>query len=202
MSRAPPPTLTGGRSPRTEVEATQAQNALRDRLGLPQRDHYGDVPLPGDCQPPTRRSVAKGASCGDTNGDPHLLTYDNKRYDFQAVGEFVCPGKALVGTRSKCASNRRPALATWLSTPRSRCGSAAKGRGAMGADGLVLLVDGQARKLEDTTISGGRVDLDGRILVVAWENKGPKVFVRPIGLWGLHVALQPALLRRASWRDC
>jgi hypothetical protein len=83
--------------PRTEVEATHAQNALRERLGLPPRDHYGSVPLPTDCQPPQPPGHCEGASCGDSNGDPHLLTYDNKRYDFQAVGEFLMSGQTSGG---------------------------------------------------------------------------------------------------------
>jgi hypothetical protein len=56
-----------------EVVATRAQNVLRERLGMPQRSHYGDIPLPaGDCSAPANPAQCTGAHCGDTNGDPHL----------------------------------------------------------------------------------------------------------------------------------
>ena len=131
--------------PRTEVEATHAQNALRDRLGLPQRDHYGDISLPDDCQPPKPPERCEGASCGDSNGDPHLLTYDNKRYDFQAVGEFVLSRESSGGYQVQV--RQQPAAASRtvsLNTAVAMKVGDEKVEVRMGQEGMVLLVGGQA----------------------------------------------------------
>ena len=161
---------------------------------MPARDHYSDVPLPADCQPPKPPDRCEGASCGDSNGDPHLLTYDNKRYDFQAVGEFVLSretsGGYQVQVRQQPASNSR--LVSLNTAVAMKVGDE-KVEVRMGPEGMVLLVGGQPRKLANTTIAAGDIDASEKSVVVAWENKGPKVFVRPIGRWGLHIALQPAL---------
>lgn len=74
-----------------EVRATRAQNLLRAALGLPQRDHYGERPLPaGGCRPAQPdEPICTDQGCARSTGDPHLTTFDGRRYDFQAVGEFV-----------------------------------------------------------------------------------------------------------------
>jgi len=69
--------------------AVRAQNRLRIALGLKPRTHYGYDRLPtGRCIHHVNPISCRGG-CGETNGDPHLLTFDKLRYDFQAAGEFV-----------------------------------------------------------------------------------------------------------------
>lgn len=82
-----------------EVEATLAENAYRRGHGLPQRTKYEGHPVPksvDDCGPikrPDKRTpvcrAVNSADCGMTNGDPHLATFDQRRFDLQSVGEFV-----------------------------------------------------------------------------------------------------------------
>lgn len=178
--------------PRTEVEATHAQNLLRERLGLPQRSHYGDIPLPSDCRPPERPERCTGASCGDSNGDPHLLTFDNKRYDFQAVGEFVLARQASGGyevqVRQQPAANSRLVS---LNTSVAMAVGSDKVEVKMTADGPAILVGGVAKKFESAKLADGEIKAVADSVTVSWKD-GPKAFVRPIGRWGLHVALQPS----------
>lgn len=177
--------------PRTEVVATQAQNLLRVALGMPARTHYGDIPLPPDCKPPERPHRCEGAGCGDSNGDPHLLTFDHKRYDFQAVGEFVLTRSAEYQIQVR----QQP----WPSS-RSVSVNTAVAMG-MGSDkieirmtpaGMVLLVGGQPKQLTSATFGTAEVKTAGGEAEVDF-TKGPKVFVRPIGIWGLDVSVEPDL---------
>ncbi|MFF5171413.1 VWD domain-containing protein [Micromonospora sp. NPDC000089] len=84
-----------------EVKATFAENRYRVAKGLNPRTEYNGKKLPkslDECKKPAKKTPPpKGpvklcedsASCGGSNGDPHLVTFDRAYYDFQAVGEFV-----------------------------------------------------------------------------------------------------------------
>lgn len=186
----------GGRTlPKTEVLATHAQNALRRRLGMPARSHYGDIPLPEGCDPPRpQQERCSDSNCGDSNGDPHLLTFDNKRYDFQAAGEFVLARSTEPGGGYEVQVRQEPAgksrvvavnTAVAMSVGPDRVEVRATTRG------LVLVVGGQVKPLQGVKLTGGgQVKANGPGVVVSWKD-GPRAFVRPIGPWGLHIALEP-----------
>ncbi|MBO4209947.1 VWD domain-containing protein [Micromonospora echinofusca] len=84
-----------------EVKATFAENRYRTAKGLPPRTEYDGKPLPkslDECRRPAKKTpppkgpvklCENSATCGGSNGDPHLVTFDRVSYDFQAVGEFV-----------------------------------------------------------------------------------------------------------------
>ena len=82
-----------------EVHATEAENKLRASKGEPVRKQYGPNALPpGGCRPPkpddplchpTRGCPVPPAKQGQTTADPHVTSFDGRRFDFQAAGEFV-----------------------------------------------------------------------------------------------------------------
>ncbi|MCZ7376505.1 VWD domain-containing protein [Micromonospora sp. WMMC250] len=84
-----------------EVKATLAENRYRAAKGLPPRTEYDGKTLPknlDECKKPAKKKppqkgpvklCEEGATCGGSNGDPHLVTFDRVAYDFQAVGEFT-----------------------------------------------------------------------------------------------------------------
>ncbi len=187
---------TGDRQGRTlerrHVDATHAQNMLRRLLGLPERTHYGQIPLPDDCKPPGTDVECDVANCADSNGDPHLRTYDGKRYDFQAVGEFIL-SRQTSGTY-QVQVRQEPVIGSRLVAVNTAVAM------QVGPDrveirqpgtGLELLVGGEIKKWGNTGLAAGGVRIGARgTAVISWKN-GPRAFVRPIGRWGLHVTLEP-----------
>jgi von Willebrand factor type D domain len=176
--------------PETEVLATRDQNLLRRALGMPERGFYGDIPLPdGPCKPPERPHRCEGAGCGDTNGDPHMLTFDHKRYDFQGAGEFVLTRSAEYQIQVR----QEPWHGSRLVTINT---AVAMGMGPdrlelrMTANGMALLVGGQPKELKSGKFGVAELKAVGGEAEIEFA-KGPTVYVRPIGRWGLDIAVQP-----------
>ena len=185
----------GSRLPTKEVNATRAQNLLRERLGLSQRSHYGDIALPtGDCSaPPAAPARCTGPRCGDTNGDPHLRTLDGLRYDFQAAGEFIA-------ARSKNNDYQvQVRQEPWLDSRTVSVNTAAAmkvGKDRLefrsGKQAVQLLVNGKSQKLMPLELSGGgTIATEGDTTIVTWPDES-KAWIRPVGSYGLHLALQPS----------
>ncbi|HEX6684913.1 MAG TPA: VWD domain-containing protein [Candidatus Limnocylindrales bacterium] len=191
-SQEPCATPDGRSMELTEVLATRAQNLLRERLGMPQRTHHGDVPLPeGECVPPRDEERCDSADCGGSNGDPHILTYDNRRYDFQAVGEFVLTRE--IGGQFQIQARQQP-------FPRSRLVATntsvamAVGRDKveirMAGGEPELLIGGEVRPLRAVSLAAGAIKVNRRSIVVSWKD-GPRAFLERIGPWGFNVTVQP-----------
>lgn len=178
-----------------EVMATRAQNVLRARLGMPERSHYGREPLPaGDCTapPPPARSCT-GPRCGDSNGDPHLRTFDGLRYDFQAVGEFILarskPGDFEVQVRQEPWPGYRT-VSVNTAVVMKVGGDRVEVRA--GQKEMVLLVNGSKKPLQNLTLpKGGELAADKANIAVAWAD-GSQVILRPVSLYGLHVVISPS----------
>lgn len=179
-----------------EVNATRAQNRLREALGLPPRTHYGTTTLPeGDCseEPPEPSPPPCTGGCGKTTGDPHLTTFDQFRYSFQAVGEFIL---------ARNRSNTFEVQVRQQAWPNSRDASVNTSVAArIGTDvmelsqedrKLQLYLNRQKAVLEDQRLpGGGTLRWNNRDeAVVSWPD-GSTLRVRSIGTFGLSVVVDP-----------
>ncbi len=188
----------------SEVMATRAENALRQALGMPPRTYYGRNPLPsGDCTPPPPPSPScSSAACGQSNGDPHVVTFDGLHYDFQAAGEFVAArdpsGGFEVQTRQQPFPGSRSvsvntAVAMQVATDKVEV-RIRQGR-------IVLLIGGkeQALPTHATQLPGGGtiIPLTAQLVRVQWPD-GSFATLEIIGTWGLHLTLDLASDRQGK----
>jgi von Willebrand factor type D domain len=189
--------------PTNEVQATREQNMLRVNLGLPPRKTYGSTPLPsGQCHPPPPNNqpqpkACAGNGCGNSNGDPHLITFDGFRYDFQAVGEFVAADDPTDGFQVQVRQQQysgtqviavNTAVAMDVDGDRVQVG--------LSSQGLALLVNGKAQSATSATLAhGGKVatgyGTTGENMTVTWPDSSTAV-ISQISVWGLHLSVTPA----------
>ncbi len=166
-----------------EVHATEAENKLRASRHEPLRTVYGPNALPpGGCRPPkpedplchpTRGCPLPPTKKGQTTADPHLTTFDGRRFDFQAAGEFVV-------TRDTAAADPATALQIQVREqpwPGSRQISVNTAMAAnVAGDRVEVLVDnGQMKVLVNSAnhpLSSGKLPKGGD-LVYTPRNAGP-----------------------------
>jgi hypothetical protein len=140
--------------------------------------------------------------CGGSNGDPHLLTINNYRYDFQGAGEFTL-------LRSKDGSleiqaRQEPYLTTGTPRVATNTALAAKvGGHRVGvyatAGALTAKLDGAALDLTKTT------DLGGGARIAPYTNgleidfpDGTRLWALSVGQWGVNAQISPSDALRAS----
>ena len=194
-----------------EVQASLAENAYRRTHGLPARTQYDGHPLPrsvDDCGPinkprgrPPACEAVNSASCGMSNGDPHLATFDRRRFDLQAVGEFVL---ARSGADMEVQARQAP-------FPDSRTVSvntALAVRAGQHRLGFTLVDDGIEVRQDGAvvTLADGDTALPGEIVLSRWESNGggdgysvrwpdgSMIDLDPISSYGirLYAAVSPA----------
>ncbi|MEH1163769.1 VWD domain-containing protein [Micromonospora sp. CPCC 205539] len=199
----------GGRQVSTvdpdEVHAVLAENAYRRAAGLQERTTYSGMKLPAngkDCDPPppprpgggcSISVVGKGYRCANSNGDPHLLTFDGLRYDFQAAGEFVLARSTKDDFEVQARQTMFPASSV-VSVNSAVAVRVAGDRVGVYAtpDGPVTRVNGAAPTSGPAGVKlphGGTVttEYDGTV-TVDWPD-GARLHVRPIGVWGMSVSV-------------
>lgn len=179
-----------------EVNATRAQNVLREAMGLPPRTHYGTTALPeGDCSEPAEDStpVCTGDSCGSSTGDPHLRTFDNLNYSFMAVGEFTLvkstDGAFEVQTRQEPWFDSRrvsinTAVAMKMGDTRIQLQAAERT--------FTMLINGEEQPFESRAIDEGTITVDGQNKVLVVWPDGTRVHTTRIAR-GVHVVVDPSL---------
>ncbi|MEW2146210.1 VWD domain-containing protein [Micromonospora vinacea] len=198
-----------------EVHAVLAENAYRKAVGVPTRTTYSGMKLPSngkDCDKPKPRPpggggcsisvIGKGYRCANSNGDPHLLTYDGLRYDFQAAGEFVLtrsttddfevqvrqtmfPASSVVAVNSAVAvrvAGDRVGVYVTPDGPAVRVNGAAP---VSAPDGVKLPRGGTVTTWGDGTVT------------VQWPD-GARLTAQPIGVWGLSVSVSAPTARAGT----
>jgi hypothetical protein len=193
----------GGKRPRT--------NHGKDAMGrverLPGRQAPAKGQKPGDawdpdevskdCEVPEPQSPqgprTAHETAGGTDGDPHVTTFDQRRYDFQAVGEFVLAesGDVEVHVRQAPVDGSRlvsvnTALGIRVGTDRLTF--------AMHSDGVRVTLNGEPatfRTADSPLPGGGSVTPHGTETTISWPD-GTEADVLPIGYWGMRVLLYPA----------
>ena len=193
-----------------EVNATLNENAYRAKKGLPQRTNYGSKKLPaskdackGAPKRPGRgpRRDCPPTSCGSNNGDPHLRTFDQLRYDVQTVGEYVlvrAPGAAASGEGGNDGLEVQVRHAAHgasrsVSVVSAVVITAADGRliefGIGPGDRLATLVDGEPSDPAAADVGFEPTPLGDTAWVDARGGTG--VAVTALGGWGLDVEITP-----------
>jgi hypothetical protein len=194
-----------GGVPQAEVNATRAQNRLREAMGLPPRTHYGHDRLPTgdgceDEEPPPPPSPGCGFSCSTSWGEPHLKTFDGKSYDFQAVGEFVGAadpkGDLEVQVRQQPWSTSRyvsmnTAVAMKVGTEKVEL--------QLHDSEFGLLINGKREPFKTKELAGGGsvTTLNNNHAVVTWPDN-TRVTVNFYSTFGLDLFIELSETRKGS----
>src|SRR5262249_7813779 len=133
---------------------------------------------------------------GDSNGDPHLLTFDGQRYDLQAVGEFVAARAA--GTGFQVQVRQQPFPGSRLVAVNTAIAMDVAGDRVqvdLSGSTFTIEVGGRPSAAPATLPHGGALALSAEalrpVLTVTWPD-GSSAKVTAIGSWGLHLIVAPA----------
>ena len=137
--------------------------------------------------------------CGSTNGDPHLHTFDNRFYDFQAAGEFTLVHSKVDGLEIQARQQPYPSSQT-LAVDTAVAMRVGSDRVGVYGNDLAVRVDGQGlvpgRKLRRLPGGGGIRLVQGQV-EVRWPD-GSLVRVWSVGSWGLALLLRPVASRQGT----
>jgi hypothetical protein len=143
-------------------------------------------------------------ACPNSNGDPHILTINNYRYDFQAAGEFTLlqspDGSVDIQSRQEpYASSVTPKTISVNTAIAAKVGSHRVGV-YVTSTGLAAHVDGKT-----VDLSGGPMDLGGGGKIATYPKgfeidfpDGTTMWVLAVGQWGINAQIRPSASLRAD----
>jgi hypothetical protein len=142
------------------------------------------------------------SKCAGSNGDPHLMTINNYRYDFQGAGEFTLlrskDGSLEIQARQEpYVSTGTPRVATNTAIA-AKIGSHRVGVYA-GADALSATLDGKTLDTTKTTDLGGgaRIAPYAKGLEIDFPD-GTKLWTLWVGVYGINAEISPSDALRAD----
>lgn len=172
---------------------------------FPPKPRPSQIPFPSSAPRPTKRHCG-AATCANSGGDPHLFTFDDAFYDFQAVGEFSAAisstGDLAIQVRQAAVPGSR--IVSVNSAVAVRVG--ATRLGFYRAEGATEIHrDGSPVQppVGEATLPGGaaferRFDpYSGDVYVVRWPDS-TQVVVSADSRWGLSLSIAAASGRRGT----
>ena len=154
---------------------------------------------------PTPQSTANygpcGANCSQSNGDPHMLTVNQYRYDMQAAGEFTLvtspDGSVDIQARQEpYGTSGQVAINTAVAT---KVGGHRVGVYATGS-GLVAHVDGAVVDLTagpQDLGNGGRIAAVDKGFEIDFPD-GTQMWALAVGQWGINAQIKASATLRAD----
>lgn len=126
---------------------------------------------------------------GVSNGDPHLFTYDDLAYDFQAVGEFVYTKSTQPTDTFEIQVRQRARLD---STKIALTSAVAMNVGSdrVGLYPASIYINGAVQEIPEgeTTLSGGgTINRDGKDFTITWPSFSAMVKVNITSHYGMLV---------------
>jgi hypothetical protein len=146
-------------------------------------------------QPPANPKNPCGTSCSNSNGDPHMITINHYRYEFQAAGEFTL-FRAPDGS-DEIQARQEP----WQDSKAVSINTAVAakvGDHTVGvyvtASGLQAHVDGAVADFSSGPIdlgSGGSISAIDKGYQVDFPD-GTQLWALSVGEWGINAEVKPA----------
>ena len=207
----PPGTLLAGRDMASQHLAIPFVAAINGAVGGSKYAIIADTldhlcrrqptPQPGTPHPQGTPNYGPcGANCSQSNGDPHILTLNKSRYDFQAAGEFTLlrsADKSLdIQARQEPFGEGFAAINTAIA---AKVGSHRVGV-YMNATSLQAHLDGSVLDL-----GAGPKDLGGGASIAAIDKgyqidfpDGTQLWTMSLGQYGINALVKPSAGLRAS----
>ena len=154
-------------------------------------------------RPPTpqpKQGSPCGPNCTNSNGDPHMLTVNLYRYDFQAAGEFTLL-RSKDGSLEIQARQEPWGTAKSVATNTAIAAKVGSHRVAIysGAKTLTAKVDGKTVDLTSPMDlgGGGRISTYTNGFEIDFPD-GTKMWTLAVPPWGINAQISPSATLRAS----
>lgn len=164
-------------------------------IGSKLSDLCGKQPTP---EPKQMKGPCGSVACPNSNGDPHMLTINNYRYDFQAAGEFTLlrSPDGSVDIQSRQEPYPSSSLPNTISTNTAIAAKVGSHRVGVyeTSTGLVAHVDGKTVDLSGRPVNlggGGKISAYPKGFEIDFPD-GTTMWALSVGQWGINVQIRPS----------